>query len=446
MRFNIVKNSITAKKSIAEKIVYYCLYAIVFLFPLLFFPSIDTILEIPKLFIFGVLVVIAAMAWMVGSIFKREVDLRLSSLNLFVLVFGLLYLISTLFSVDRFSSFLGNGLSHGSFVSVLFGIVFYFLVVNTVKDVKEAWELIRAFLFSGLIILVFNLSQLFDVHIFSYDFAKNNAFNLVANSVSVLVIYIVTLFLIAFGFFVKSTKKIDRILSEVVLMLAFSTLFFLGKQLGWYLLIAGMFIWLVFLSMQSKKIKAALIIIPTVLLVICLGFLFFSTSSITSVIPPQDVKLDFQTAWQITKSGGMQMFLFGSGPETYLYDFTEYRPAEFNNSLLWQLRFDRSHNELLQLFATTGFFITLLFIWLFVWSFLKIGKRILQTKLADESWFYITTVAVSLFVLFLSTFAHHFSSTTYFLFWFFLALCGGIVSTKTRKINFQKSPQSSFIF
>ncbi|MBU1074906.1 hypothetical protein KJ705_02400 [Patescibacteria group bacterium] len=446
MQLNVTKNPITAKKGFTDRIVYYCLHAIVFLFPLLFFPNIDTILEIPKLFVFGIFVVIATMAWMVGSIFKREISLKLSSLNIFVLVFGLLYLIATLFSVDRFTSFTGNGLSHGSLISVLFGIVFYFLVINTIKDVKEAWELIRAFLFSGLLILVFNLSQLFDVHIFSFDFAANNAFNLVANSVSVFVIYTVILFMIAFGFLVKSTKRIDRILSEVVLILVFAILFFLDKQIGWYLLIAGMFIWLVFLSMQSKRLRSVWIIIPTVFLVISLGFLFFSTSSITSVVPAKDVKLDLQTAWQITKSGGMQMFLFGSGPETYLYDFTEYRPAEFNNLSLWQLRFDRSYNELFQLFATTGFFITLLFIVLFVWPFLKIGKKILQARLADESWFYIITVAVSFFILFLSTFLHHFSSATYFLFWLLLALCGGVVSTKTKKISFQKSPQGNFAF
>lgn len=446
MRFSITKNPITTKKSLADKIVYYCLSAIVFLFPLLFFPNVDTVLEIPKLFIFGTLVVFAAMVWMVGSIFKREISLKLSSLHIFVLVFGFLYLLATLFSVDRFSSFVGNGLSHGSFISVLFGMVFYFLVVNTIRDLKEAWELIRAFLFSGLIILVFNLSQLFDVHILTFDFSKNNAFNLVANSVSVFVIYIVTLFMIAFGFLTKSKKRIDRILSEAVMILAFAVIFFLDKQIGWYLLIAGMFVWLVFLSMQSKKLRSLWIIIPTVFLVIGLGFLFFSTSSITSVIAPQDVKLDFQTAWQITKSGGMQTFLFGSGPETYLYDFNEYRPAEFNNSLLWQLRFDRSYNELFQLFTTTGFFITLLFIVLFIWPFLKIGKKILQSIVADESWLYTITVIVSFFVLFLSTFLHHFSSTTYFLFWFLLALCGGLVSTKTKKISFQKSPQSNFVF
>ncbi|MFA6272231.1 MAG: tetratricopeptide repeat protein [Patescibacteria group bacterium] len=429
-----------------DKVIHYCLYLVVFLLPLIFFPNTDTILEFPKLFIFGVLVIVAAAAWLVGVIIEKKVVYRHSLLNMLVLAFGFLYLLATLFSVDRFTSFLGNGLSHGSLTSVLLGVVFYFLIVNSVRDTNEVWTLVRGFLFSGLLVLIFNLAQLFGVHIFSYEFSQNNAFNLIANSVSIFSVYLVILSVFAFGFLVKSEKRIDRILSEVVMVLAFATLFFLDSSLGWYLFIAGMFLWLVFLSMQSKKLKTIWIIIPTVLLVIAIGFLFFNTASISAVVPPKDVKLDLQTAWNITKTGGMQMFLFGSGPETFLYDFTKYRPVEFNNSLLWQLRFDRSYNELFQLFATVGFFATVLFAGLFLWSIVKIGKRVLSAKQPDDSWIYLATVTVAFLVLFLSVFLHHFSSITYLLFWILLGLCGNIVSTKTKKIDFQKSSLSNFAF
>ncbi|MFA6525233.1 MAG: tetratricopeptide repeat protein [Patescibacteria group bacterium] len=446
MWLKIAKNPITKKKNIADKIIHYCLYLIVFLLPLIFFPNTDTMLEFPKLLVFGILIIVAAAAWLAGVMIEKKVVYKQGLLNMFVLAFGFLYLLATLFSVDRFNSFLGNSLSHGSLISVLLGIVLYFLMVNSIRDIKEVWELLRGFLFSGLLVLIFNLAQLFGVHVFSYDFTQNNAFNLIANSVSIFAIYLVTLSVFAFGFLVKSEKRIDRVLSEVVIILAFATLFFLDSSLGWYLLIAGMFLWLVFLSMQSKKLRTIWIIIPTILLVIAIGFLFFNTASISAVVPPQDVKLDLQTAWNITKSGGMQMFLFGSGPETFLYDFTKYRPVEFNNSLLWQLRFDRSYNELFQLFATVGFFATALFVGLFLWSIVKIGRRVLSAKQPDDAWIYLATVTVAFLVLFLSVFLHHFSSITYLLFWLLLGMCGNIVLTKTKKIDFQKSPQSNFAF
>jgi tetratricopeptide (TPR) repeat protein len=88
--------------------------------------------------------------------------------------------------------------------------------------------------------------------------------------------------------------------------------------------------------------------------------------------------------------------------------------------------------------------VTILFIGLFIWSLIQIGKKVFQAKQPDESWFYMVTIMTALLVLFISTFFHHFSSATYLLFWILLALSASIVSTKSKKIDFQKSSLGNF--
>jgi len=337
-------------------------------------------------------------------------------------------------------------LSHGSFLALLFFIIFYFLVSNTVKGPEEGWSLLRLFLFSGVLIVIFNLAQLFGVHILPFDFSQNSAFNLVANSVSILVIYLAVLFVVSFGFLVKSTKAVERISSEVLLILVFALLFFLDQDMGWYLLIFGLFAWLVFLSMQSKRVKAFWVILPTILLIISLAFLFFSTTALTWLDPPTDLKLDYHNALSITESSLGHSFILGSGPETFHYDFSAYRPTDYNNSVLWQLRFDRSANEIFQLIATVGFFAFLLFVVISLWHLVKIGRKILFSNAVNNDWYYQAVIFAGFLVVFLSSFLYPFSTVTSFIFWFLLALGGSLLNQKEVKLNFQKSAGINFVF
>lgn len=439
MLFKLFRKTDTLSKSLPDRLIYYCLGLVIFLIPLFFFPWSVSVLELNKMLLFYLLVLIAFLIWLINSVFKKELVLKMGFGNTLVIIFGFIYLIAALFSQNRFLSFMGSPLSHGSFLAILFFIIFYFLIANTVKENKESWQLLRLALYSGMLIVIFNFAQLFGVHILPFDFAQNNAFNLVANSVSILVIYLVTMFIVGFGFFLKSKNKADRIFSEVFLLLVFALLFFLDQNLGWYLMIFSFFTWLIFNSMQSKKLKAVWIVLPTVLIVICLAFLFFSTTDWTLLNPALEIKIDFQNAWQITKSSLANSFILGSGPETYHYAFSSYRPESFNDSLLWQLRFDRSYSELFQLIATVGFFASLAFVVMPVWYLIKIGRKTLFSESVEDDWVLSVVLFTALLVVFLSSFFHSFSTTTALLFWFLLGLSATLLNKKEKKLDLQKS-------
>ena len=446
MSFKFLSKVNNSQKSMGDKIINWCLSLIIFFLPLFFFPLSVSTLELNKMFLFYLLVFIAFLTWIINSVLRKELVIKHSFLNTLIIIFGLIYLLASIFSDDRFLSFIGAPLSHGSFLALLFFIIFYFLVTNTIRGIEEGWQLLRLFLYSGILIVIFNLAQLFGVHILPFDFTQNSAFNLVANSVSILAIYLVVLFVIGLGFLIRSTKQTERISSEVFLVLVFALLFFLDQDIGWYLLIFGLFAWLVFLCMQSKRIKAFWVILPTVLLIISLAFLFFSTTSLTWLNPPTDLKLDYHTTLTITKSSLTHSLILGSGPETFHYDFSAYRPVDYNNSILWQLRFDRSTNEFFQLIITAGFFAFLAFIIISLWYLIRVGKNILVSSAIKDEWYYQSVIFSGFLVIFLSGFLYPFSTATSFIFWFLLALGGLFLNRKEVKLNLQKSAGINFIF
>ncbi|MDP2719761.1 MAG: O-antigen ligase family protein, partial [Dehalococcoidia bacterium] len=71
---------------------------------------------------------------------------------------------------------------------------------------------------------------------------------------------------------------------------------------------------------------------------------------------PREVQLPFVPSWKISISAFRDSPFWGTGPATYAFGFTNYKPVEFNSLKVWNLRFDSSFNEYLQTLATLGGF------------------------------------------------------------------------------------------
>ena len=69
---------------------------------------------------------------------------------------------------------------------------------------------------------------------------------------------------------------------------------------------------------------------------------------------PQEVILDYQTANQVTWQTLKEYPVFGSGPGTFLFNFTKFKPDEFNQTRFWNIRFDRGPSHLVEVIGTTG--------------------------------------------------------------------------------------------
>jgi hypothetical protein len=74
-------------------------------------------------------------------------------------------------------------------------------------------------------------------------------------------------------------------------------------------------------------------------MLLCAGSLFFLFVPLPKIISvPAEVSLNFSTSQKIiqqTMTG--KEFWFGTGPGTYLFNYTKFRPLEVNQTAFWKL-------------------------------------------------------------------------------------------------------------
>ena len=68
----------------------------------------------------------------------------------------------------------------------------------------------------------------------------------------------------------------------------------------------------------------------------------------------REVQLPFNISWKISASSFRDSPILGTGPATYLYNFTQYKPVEVNKTPFWNVRVSSAYNFYLQTWAELG--------------------------------------------------------------------------------------------
>jgi len=114
------------------------IYGLVFLIPLFWLPWTVEAFEFNKQYLLFFLVVLAFLAWLTKMIIvQKRLTFYRTPLDLWILIFMTVVILSSIFSVDKISSWLGfYGRFTDSTIALLTLGMFYFLVVN---NLKTAW-------------------------------------------------------------------------------------------------------------------------------------------------------------------------------------------------------------------------------------------------------------------------------------------------------------------
>jgi len=117
-----------------KKIIKVTIYLLVFLVPLFWLPLSFEAFEFNKGYLLFFLVSIGVLAWFGKMIFQdKKISFRRKPLDIFVLVFLVVMVLSAIFSKDSVSSIYGfYGRFWPSLISILSLGLFYFLVTNNV--------------------------------------------------------------------------------------------------------------------------------------------------------------------------------------------------------------------------------------------------------------------------------------------------------------------------
>ena len=436
-------------------------------------------------------------------IFDKEFRFRKTILDIPILIFMLIGILSAIFSADAVSSVLGY---YGKFSDGLIGFlglgILYFLITNNViakpensvaidkktdekKDEKNAKKtkiysplislssLIRTLFASVFIVVIATYFSIFGIwQIMSNKLSALNSafalpdvmlfttFNPTAGSIQGLAMFLSVALVLLVGLITTKTEKKEKknALSTNILLLAIlGLLIIINFALAWIVLFLSLSVFLIF-SLWKRIFKEDVnkLLLPIFLIIIAALFMFTQIpSQIINYDLPQEQTLDKQTSLQIavgTLSDSAKNAVIGSGIGTFHYDFSKFKPQEFNQTNLWQIRFDRSGSHILEILAVMGILGLLSYISL-VGLFLIMSWLFIQAKTAATgSKEILNNPSIALLLCFLallfSQFVYYQNTSLAFLFWLTLGL--SVVSwqkpVKEKKYSFKDFPEMSLIF
>jgi len=451
-----------------NKIIKWSIYLLVFLLPLFFLPFSFEAFEFNKQYLLFFLVSLAFLAWLAKMILvDKEIKFKRSPLDLFVLAFLFVAILSAIFSVDKNSSLFGF---YGRFSDGLIGLLslgaFYFLITNNVGGdkgiIKDVKGLLRVFLGSAFFVILFSYFSIFGVWVGIDNILGEKIslppimlqtfFNPTAGSMEGLAVFLAAVLVFLIGRILVSDekeKKIDKIINYFLLMAILILLVVIDFNPGWLVILLSLALFLFFvLWKRIFKEDINKLLLPILFIFLSAAFLFVNTSDIQRVVLryylPQQQVLGQGESWHValkTATENVKSGFLGSGLGTFHYGFAKFKPADFNQNMLWQIRFDRSGSQIAEILGTMGFLGLLSYLAL-IGMFLLISYLFLQK---DKSGIPLLMAFLALLV---GQFVFYQNTVLAFAFWLVLAL--SVVNwqrpIKEKIISFKDFPELSLVF
>ena len=156
---------------------------------------------------------------------------------------------------------------------------------------------------------------------------------------------------------------------------------------------------------------------------------------------PAEVSPSASHSWTIAKQVLQDHPLFGSGPGTWIYDYSQYRSPAVNLSQFWTIRFERGLSTFFTLFATVGLVGIVLWLLLLLSAIVKSATHLVKER-DDDAWQAYLTVFTGWATMAFIGFFYNYNFSHHFVFWFLLALLGSLVAKGAIRWDTRKSAVS----
>jgi len=361
--------------------------------PLVFYPYLVRIFNPPKELAFEILVIIGLMLWKLKMVNKEDAKITRTPLDLPVLSFIVICVLSLLWSNSPMVSLLELPL-------FLAGPILYFIVVNNIHNDQQINRILNILLIIGGLFGVYGIFQYLgiDFSFWKANIGRQQVFGLFGN-VNYFAEYLIVLLPVAISlFFVCRNKMYQIFLLGGILAMGGSLILTFTR--GSYLAIGISSLLMFFLYLTSrgkgfiKENKKIFIIIMA--FIILITFLFAIPNplnksgtviskikgriSITQFTKSPSLKRR-EATWKFTIMMIKDHPLLGSGIGTFKYNSLAYQAKFFdqeNNRSLYPYGVaDKAHNEYIQLWTELGIVGLGIFIW-FMFNYFNYAIKILK--------------------------------------------------------------------
>ncbi|MFA5211000.1 MAG: tetratricopeptide repeat protein [Patescibacteria group bacterium] len=332
---------------------------------------------ISKQYLFTGLVLASLLLYILKIVFTKKITYNYSILDIPLAIASVLVLFSTVFSANRYISFLGKT-EYFIFSLVFFlSLVIFYLLITNVAENKKRWSiLLNGIIYvGGVISFVSVLSLIFKINILSY--LGFDTINMIDPKVSGFAIWNLMIFLLSLG---KLLKKEENIFKKTIFILfaifSFIVIMVLNLKMIWWFMFLGLTLLIVSGVLFTKNIKVGNMTVLFLFLVFNVVFLVFGTPSFLQAGTPMEMSLNYKPSFDITFSScfsSIKNFALGGGPGTFDILFSKFRSIDFNyDSTAWYLRFGQPNNSVLGLVSEFGilFFVVFLYVIVYVFGFI----------------------------------------------------------------------------
>ncbi|MFQ5722235.1 MAG: tetratricopeptide repeat protein, partial [Candidatus Aminicenantales bacterium] len=387
-------------------------------------------------------VLVALFAWIVKVLVSGKISVNLSWIHIPIIVLFLVYLVSTVFSLWRYGSFWGwPQVTSESLISLLGLVLLYFLVIN-IFEKREIFYLMSVLVASGFLAILYGCLQLFGKFLIPIGFTRAVSFNTIGGPNSLAVFTAVLLPLIVTLIMIGRDKRL-RIFFIIAAALSTILLLLINFSVSWWLVIAGSALVIAFGTQKRDVFDNRWLVLPMFFLALALLFSFFRFQ--IPGLPDRPIEIflkhnsSFDIAWQALKESP----IIGSGPGTFVYNFSKYKDISFNQNRFWNVRFEWPSSKFLNVLGTLGILGVLGFLAL-IGFFIFFGIKFLFSRVEDKefSWTLAAGIFISFLTLTVSFFLYQSNLSLDFVWFLLMASFVGLLSS-TKK-EFLLKPSSLF--
>jgi O-antigen ligase/Flp pilus assembly protein TadD len=327
--------------------------------PLLFLNQTTEFFDMPKLIFLIVSTLLLFGLWIASWIFKGKVSFTRTPLDIPLLFLLGIVLISTYFSVTKTAAIYGNFPTvHGSAVAWVTYILLYFVTVSHLKTVGRIKTFLTVLYGSAVVVSLITFFSFFNIYL-PFDFARAANFTPTGSSFSTIAFLLLLLPLPLFS--LLNPNKHFAFPVALGLSILFSVTIVLIGAIPTYIVLGLIYVLCIFVS-KPHQVRRTLpmFFIPVI---VTAATLFLAYTPMPAPLNafyqqernfPKEIQLPFNISWKVTASTFRDAPFIGTGPATYLFNFSSYKPAEFNQTRFWNFSFDSAYNEFLQILGTLG--------------------------------------------------------------------------------------------
>jgi len=322
---------------ICDRISKFSIFATIFLMPIFFLPWTADVLDFNKQTLLILLGFVALFAWMIKVLVLGKLELNFSKIHIVVGVLFLIYLLATIFSLNKYGSFWGwPQVTAESLLSLIGLVIFYFLVGNTFSK-KNIFTSVTVLFVSALVAEI-------------AGFFLN--FNTIG-SVGSLGFFVAILLPLAVIMLIVS-KKWWKILFAFQILISALILFSMGYSIVWWVVLAGSAVVIIFGIMKRNLFDGRWMILPMFFLAVSIFFILLNPQIPWISKNANEIFLSQGASFNISLKAIKENPIFGSGPGTFSYDFLKFKDLSFSQSTLWSAVFNQAGSKFFNDLASVG--------------------------------------------------------------------------------------------